>query len=269
MFVGTTGVDRVVAAHRRADARARHRGHRRRTAASRSTSSRSTSTSTTRSRSTCSAARRPPTPRTTSPPASRAAGRRSAARTTTCSPRTPAPSTPSRDGAAHHRRGAGAAGAQPRPAQRVHRRLPRPASSAGTASSRTPGSTPGCRAAARRASTGRSARSPAPHHPGRQADRRRRTWEAPGSEVAADRRGQDARALAHAPRLRARQDRRLDRAAAQRHQRQAASTTSTCHLALVEAHPRRTRHADHHGLAPMSESFNATRLPARPAPGGR
>ena len=90
MFVGTTGVDRVVAAHRRADARARHR---RRRPARRHP------------------ARRDPalpqlpllgvagpvrlgevarTPPTTSPPASRAAGRRSGARTTTCSPRTDA-----------------------------------------------------------------------------------------------------------------------------------------------------------------------------------
>ena len=35
MIVGTTGVDRVVAAHRRADARARHRRRRPATAASR------------------------------------------------------------------------------------------------------------------------------------------------------------------------------------------------------------------------------------------
>ena len=83
MFVGATGVGRVVERTVRAHARARHRRRRAATAASTSTRCSATSTSTAASRSTCSATTCPRTRRTTSRPGSRAASTRASATTTT------------------------------------------------------------------------------------------------------------------------------------------------------------------------------------------
>ena len=200
MFVGTTGVRPRGGAHRRADERARHRRRRGRTAASRCRSSRSTSTSTTRSRSTCSA-------RETSTNAANyyTAGLKGRwqedrrkddhllHRRRPCD----VPSDRGRRRSADER-GAGADRAQHRPARRVHRRLRRTASSAGTASWRTPASTQ--RLKLPHAGFNRKVGAFAGHrrHPGRRAARRRERVGAPPGRLAAHRRRQDVRAVADA-----------------------------------------------------------------------
>ena len=124
MMVGTTGVDRVVRAHRAADDRARHRRRRR---ARRHPAGRDPEVPELPLLGLARPvrlARRRPTSRTTTPPGSRAAGWRSGARTTTSSPTTSIMVDAIVDGEIAADRGGRARRAQHRPAPRVHLRLP-------------------------------------------------------------------------------------------------------------------------------------------------
>ena len=110
-------------------------------------------------------------------------------------------------------------GPEPGPAQRVHERLPRRAQALEPDPREARDRRAPVAAARRLQPAGRRVRRQ-PHHP-RGQDDLGGGLEGPGVEVAAHRRGQDPRARAHAPRPRAGEDRRLDRPAVQRDQRQA------------------------------------------------
>ena len=224
MMVGTTGIDRVVERTAQADA------------------SSTTPTTPTRSpargvdparrdpevpelpllgrRSTSSAARRPPTSRTTTPPGSRAAGSRTAARTTTGSPTTRSTSTRWSTARSASTEVSALVGLNTdlrreyiADCQGGVKRWNKILDEAGLDAA--------ARAAARRLQPqGRRVRRHRGH--ARTAGSSRADeWAAGQGELPADRRRQDARPFADAPGLRARQDRVVDRAAAERHQRPA------------------------------------------------
>ena len=144
-------------------------------------------------------------------------------------------------------RGVRAGRAQHRPAPRVHRRLPERHQAVEPDPRRGRACRSGCTCRTSR-STGRSARSPAIEAtPAGELLSAERVGAAQGT-MAAHRRRQDPRALADAAGVRARQDRGLDRAAAQRASTASRSTTTTCTSPRPATAPR--------GRA-MTQLFNA------------
>ena len=220
MMVGTTGIDRVVQRTVELMRRARHRGGRR---ARRHPAGRDPEVPELPLLGLARPVRRRrprPTWRTTTPPGSRAAGWRSGARTTTSSTDDAIMVDALRRRRDRPDRGVRAGRAQHRPAPRVHRdceggvkRWNKILDDAGLSQRLD--------AAARWRSTARSARSPAIEATPDGEKLSGRGVGAAQGRLAADRRRQDARAVADAAGARARQDRRLDRPAAAGHQRPA------------------------------------------------